>query len=171
MVKEPPVTTATRPDSRARNKSQRASGRSRLSPGDSRNGDSRNGDSRLGESRAGDSRAGDSRAGAAVSSSRSEAKPEAKIVFQKFFKSVGPRTYAAQVKELPNGNHLLVLTEGKRDKETGEIRKTRVFLYGEDFTAFFRMLGETAAFLRAHPLPEEVRKRRDKFWATRRNVG
>ncbi|MGA2582555.1 MAG: DUF3276 family protein [Tepidisphaeraceae bacterium] len=169
------MTTATRPDSRARNKSQRASGRSaRLNPGDSRNGDtrngdSRNGDSRLGDSRSGDSRAGDSRAGEAVQSSRAP-KPEAKIVFQKFFKSVGPRTYAAQVKELPNGNHLLVLTEGKRDKETGEIRKTRVFLYGEDFTAFFRMLGETAAFLRAHPLPEEVRKRRDKFWATRRNA-
>jgi hypothetical protein len=42
-------------------------------------------------------------------------KPEPKILFQKFFKSLGPRTYAAQVKELANGNQMLVLTEGKRD--------------------------------------------------------
>jgi hypothetical protein len=93
------------------------------------------------------------------------AKPEPKILFQKFFKSVGPRTYAAQVKELPNGNHLLVLTEGKRDSETQEVRKTRLFIYGEDFTALFRLLHETAAFIRANPLSEEVRQRRDRFWA------
>ena len=90
---------------------------------------------------------------------------EAKILFQKFFKSIGPRTYAAQVKELANGNHLLILTEGKRDRDGTGVRKTRLFLYGEDFTAFFRLMSETAAFLRANPLPEEVRRRRDKFWA------
>jgi Protein of unknown function (DUF3276) len=90
---------------------------------------------------------------------------EPKILFQKFFKSIGPRTYAAQVKELANGNHLLVLTEGKRNRETNEIRKTRLFIYGEDFTAWFRLLSETAGFLRANPLPEEVRRRREKFWA------
>ena len=94
-----------------------------------------------------------------------DAKPEPKIIFQKYFKSVGTRTYASQVKELPNGNHLLVLTEGKRDQETGELRKSRVFIYGEDFTSFFRLLHETAAFIRANPLPEEVRKRRERFWA------
>ena len=92
-------------------------------------------------------------------------KPEPKILFQKFFKSVGPRTYAAQVKELANGNQMLVLTEGKRDPETGEVRKTRLFVYAEDFTAFFRMLHETAGYLRANPLPEEIRQRRAKFWA------
>jgi hypothetical protein len=92
-------------------------------------------------------------------------KPEPKIIFQKFFRSVGPRTYASQVKELANGNHLLVLTEGKRDEATGEVRKTRLFIYGEDFTAFFRLLHETAAFIRANPLPEEVRERRNRFWA------
>jgi hypothetical protein len=92
-------------------------------------------------------------------------KPEPKIIFQKFFHSVGPRTYAAQVKELPNGNHLLVLTEGKRDEETGEVRKTRVFVYGEDFSAFFRLLHETATFIRANPLSQEVRDRRARFWA------
>jgi hypothetical protein len=96
---------------------------------------------------------------------RSQVKPEPKIIFQKFFKSVGPRTYAAQVKELSNGNQLLVLTEGKRDEATNEIRKTRVFVYAEDFKEYFRMLHETADFLRANPLPEEVRKRREKFWS------
>ena len=34
-------------------------------------------------------------------------KPEPTILFQKFFKSVGPRTYAAQVKEAANGNHFV----------------------------------------------------------------
>lgn len=92
-------------------------------------------------------------------------KPEPKILFQKFFKSVGPRTYTAQVKELSNGNHLLVLTEGKRDEQTGELRKTRLFVYGEDFSAFFHLLHETATFIRANPLSEEIRKHREKFWA------
>jgi hypothetical protein len=92
-------------------------------------------------------------------------KPEPKIIFQKFFHSVGPRTYASQVKELANGNHLLVLTEGKRDEETGEVHKTRVFIYGEDFSAFFRLLNDTATFIRANPVPQEVRDRRAKFWA------
>jgi len=97
--------------------------------------------------------------------SKVNGKPEPKVLFQKFFKSVGPRTYATQIKELSNGNHLLVITEGKRDEETGEVRKTRVFVYGEDFTAFFRLLHETAAFIRANPLSEEVRHKRDRFWA------
>src|SRR4051812_35560996 len=39
------------------------------------------------------------------------AKPEQEILFQNYFKSVGPRTYAAQVKKAGNGNHFLVLTE------------------------------------------------------------
>jgi hypothetical protein len=96
-----------------------------------------------------------------------DAKPEAKILFQKFFHSVGPRTYAAQVKELGNGNHLLVLTEGKRDSETGEVRKTRLLVFGEDFTAFFKLLAETAGFIRANPLSEEIREKRRKIWAKR----
>jgi hypothetical protein len=97
--------------------------------------------------------------------SKVNGKPEPKVLFQKFFKSIGPRTYATQIKELSNGNHLLVITEGKRDEETGEVRKTRVFVYGEDFTAFFRLLHETATFIRANPLSEEVRRKRDRFWA------
>ena len=52
-------------------------------------------------------------------------KPEPKILFQTYFKSVGPRTYAAQLKEAGNGNHFLVLTEGKRDDASGDVKRTR----------------------------------------------
>jgi hypothetical protein len=92
-------------------------------------------------------------------------KPEHEILFQTYFKSVGPRTYAAQVKKASNDNQYLVLTEGKRDEKTGEVRKARLFVYSEDFVAFFRMLQETSLFIKANPLPEEVKQRRDKFWA------
>src|SRR5579864_33514 len=92
-------------------------------------------------------------------------RPEAEILFQKYFKSVGPRTYAAQVKKAGTGNHFLVLTEGRRADSTGEIRKTRLFLFSEDFAEFFRMLHETARFIRENPIPDDVRKRREKFWA------
>lgn len=95
-------------------------------------------------------------------------KPEQKVLFQKFFKSVGPRTYAAQIKELSNGNHLLVLTEAKKDAQTGDVRKNKLFVFGEDLSAFFRLLHETATFIRANPLPEEIRKRREKYW-TKKN--
>jgi hypothetical protein len=92
-------------------------------------------------------------------------KPESDILFQTYFKSVGPRTYAAQVKRAGNGNHFVVLTEGKRDDKTGEIRKTRLFVFSEDFTSFFKMLHEAAVFIRENPVPEEVKKKREKFWA------
>ena len=97
-------------------------------------------------------------------------KPEHEILFQTYFKSVGPRTYAAQVKKASNDNHYLVLTEGKRDEKTGEVRKARLFVYSEDFVAFFRMLQDTAQFIRANPVPDEVKKRRDRFW-TKKNAG
>lgn len=90
---------------------------------------------------------------------------EQKILFQKFFKSVGPRTYAVQVKEASNGNHFLVVTEGKRDDTTGEVRKTRLFVFSEDFNEFFNLLDESAKFIKAHPVPEEVEQRRRRFWA------
>src|SRR4051794_38800663 len=80
-------------------------------------------------------------------------KPEHEIFFQTYFKSVGPRTYAAQVKKASNDNQYLVLTEGKRDEKTGEVRKARLFIYSEDFIAFFRMLQETSLFIKANPLP------------------
>jgi hypothetical protein len=92
-------------------------------------------------------------------------KPEHEVLFQKYFKSVGPRTYAVQVKKAGNGNHFLVMTEGKRDERTGELRKTRLFLFSEDFVEFFRMLHETAQFIRQNPVPEKVKARREKFWA------
>jgi hypothetical protein len=98
-------------------------------------------------------------------------KAEHEILFQKYFKSVGPRTYAAQVKRATNGNHYLVLTEGKRDDATGEIRKTRLFIFGEDFLEFFRMLHETAQFIKANPVPDEVKKKRQRFWAKRADGG
>lgn len=92
-------------------------------------------------------------------------KADADILFQTYFKSVGPRTYAAQVKRAGNGNHFVVLTEGKKDPETGEPRKTRLFVFSEDFIEFFKMLHQTAAFIRENPVPEEIKKRRAKFWA------
>jgi hypothetical protein len=96
-------------------------------------------------------------------------KPEPKILFQKYFKSVGPRTYAAQLMQAGNGNHYLVLTEGKRDDKTGEVRKTKLFLFSEDFEAFEAMLKEMFAYMQAHPVPKEVRKKRERFWAKQRD--
>jgi hypothetical protein len=90
---------------------------------------------------------------------------EDKILFQDYFKSIGPRTYASQLKEAKNGNHYLVITEGKRDKDSGEVRKTRVFIYSEDFSSFFKMLSNTAGFIREHPVPDDVKKKRAKYWA------
>ncbi|HEY2586012.1 MAG TPA: DUF3276 family protein [Tepidisphaeraceae bacterium] len=97
-------------------------------------------------------------------------KSEGEILFQDYFKSVGPRTYAAQVKRSGNGNHFLVLTEGKRDDKSGEVRKIRLFLFSEDFGDFFRMLHKTAQFIRENPVPPEIAAKRKKFW-DRQNGG
>jgi hypothetical protein len=96
-----------------------------------------------------------------------QAKPDARILFQRYFKSVGPRTYAAQVKEASNGNHFLVITEGKRDRTSGEVRKTRLFVFSEDFEPFMKMLTDAAEFIKANPVPREVAQRQQKFWAKR----
>jgi hypothetical protein len=93
-----------------------------------------------------------------------EAKPEPKILFQSYFKSIGPRTYAAQVKEAANRNQFLVLTEGKRDPKTDEVRKTSVYVYSEDFGAFFRLIKQAAEWIKANPLPQEIKQQRDAFW-------
>lgn len=95
-------------------------------------------------------------------------RPEPKILHQSYFKSVGPRTYASQVKEVANGNHLLVLTEGKRDDSSGELRKTRLFIFAEDFDAFFKMIRESSDFIRAHPVSADVQARRNRFWAKKK---
>ena len=86
------------------------------------------------------------------------------ILFQKFFKSVGPRTYAAQVKRAKNRNHYLVLMEGKRDEATGDVRKTRLFIYSEDFVEFFRLIKSAAEFIKQNPLPDDVREKRERYW-------
>jgi len=87
------------------------------------------------------------------------------ILFQNYFKSVGPRTYAAQVKKAGNGNHYLVLTEGKRDEKTNEVRKTRLFVYSEDFVEFFKMIKGAAEFIKANPVPDYVKRKREEYWA------
>jgi hypothetical protein len=92
---------------------------------------------------------------------------EHEILFQRFFKSVGPRTYAAQVKRARNGNHYLVLTEGQRDEKTGDLRKSRVFIYSEDFVEFFRLIKGAAEFIKEHPVPPEVRERQQQRWAAK----
>src|SRR4051812_37627762 len=92
---------------------------------------------------------------------------EQKILFQKFFKSVGPRTYAAQIKQARNGNYFLVLTEGKRDPETDEVRKTKILVFSEDFKNFSPLLTDAVASLREHPMPDEIKQKRDRYWAKR----
>ncbi len=87
-------------------------------------------------------------------------KPEPAILFQGYFKSLGPRTYAAQVKRAANGNHFLVLTEGKRDPDTNEVKKLSLFIFSEDFPAFFRLMKQAAEFIKAHPTPKTVKRRR-----------
>jgi hypothetical protein len=111
------------------------------------------------------SRAPATRRFGATANPKGKPKEEARILFQQFFKSVGPRTYAAQIKEASNGNHYLVLTEGKRDEKTGEVRKSRVFVYSEDFIPFFRLLHETAQFIKAHPVDPKVKAQRERYWA------
>jgi hypothetical protein len=107
----------------------------------------------------------------ATGSAKGGSKPEPDVLFQSYFKSVGPRTYAAQVKRAGNGNHFLVLTEGKRDEKTDEVRKTRLFVFSEDFPAFFRLVQEAAVFIRANPVPEEVKQNRDRFWSKQKQPG
>ena len=111
-------------------------------------------------------RAGPPRNGSPAAAGRSAGpRPEHEILFQQYFKSVNPaKTYAVQLKKAGNGNHYLVLTEGKRDDSTGEVRKTRVFVYSEDFKEYFKMLQAAAVFIRTNPVPEEVKKKRDRFW-------
>lgn len=100
-----------------------------------------------------------------LKSERSSDKPDHPILFQQYFKSVGPRTYALQVKKATNDNHYLVLTEGRRDKQSGEVRKMRINLFSEDFDAFFDLLRQAEAFIKAHPLSPEFMKKRKQFWS------
>jgi hypothetical protein len=98
------------------------------------------------------------------SARKSDEKPQHKILYQTYFKSKGPRTYAAQVKEAGNGNHFIFFTEGRRDKETGELRKTSLIVFSEDFDNFAKLVGDTMQFVRAHPVPPEVAEKQAKRW-------
>lgn len=103
-----------------------------------------------------------------------QAKPAASeqpILFQTYFKSVGPRTYAAQLKQAQNGNHFLVLTEGNRKKDSDEIRKTRLFVFSEDFPAFFDLIRQAADFVRSHPVEEKVRRKQMAYWKRKSEEG
>ncbi len=87
------------------------------------------------------------------------------MLSQLYFKSVGPRTYAAQLKRAANGNHALVLIEGRRDEKSGDIRKTKLLVWSEDFKAFFGLLNDMAAAIRQHPVSDEVKAKRQAYWA------
>ncbi len=93
--------------------------------------------------------------------------PDEVVLFQKFFKSISPRTYTVQVKRVATGNHCIVLAEDKRDSETNEIKRHRLHIYSEDFGQFFRLLQETVNFVKTHPVPDEIKKKRERFWAKR----
>jgi hypothetical protein len=69
------------------------------------------------------------------------------------------------LKQAGNGNHFLVFTEGKRDEKTGDLRKASLYLFSEDFENFFKLMHEAEQFVRAHPVPAEVRQKRQKFWS------
>lgn len=99
-----------------------------------------------------------------VSNAVPAASVDHEILFQKYFKSVGPRTYAAQVKKAKNGNHYVTLIEGRRDEKTDEVRKTKLLVFSEDFSEFFKLVHDLAVFIRENPVPENVRQRRTKFW-------
>lgn len=99
--------------------------------------------------------------------SKSGSKPEPKILFQQYFKSDGRarRTYAAQVKQTAKGDHFLVLTEGRRLDDSDEVKKSWLMVFSEDFPDFFRLLHETAQFIKDHPVPPEVKQRRQRYLA------
>ncbi len=78
------------------------------------------------------------------------------VIFQQYFKS-GARTYAAQIKQAGNGRPFLVLAEGKRDSKTDGVRKARIYVFDEDLPTFFRLLQDTAQFLR--PLRQQLKHR------------
>jgi len=129
-----------------------------------------------GEARRGDRVSGGQTAGQTVGQNTGkpagdDAKPDHLIKFQHYFKSVGPRTYAAQVKMASNGNHYLCLTEGQRDAQTGEVRKRRFNVFSEDFDAFFELVAVTTRFIRDNPVPDDVQRRQAAFWAKKSKTG
>jgi hypothetical protein len=92
-------------------------------------------------------------------------KSEPRVLFQKFFKSISRRHYAAKIKETPDGNQFLVLTDERMDQETGELKKSKVTIHSEDFMHYFRMLHDTAQFIKTHPVSEDLKMKRMRHWA------
>lgn len=73
---------------------------------------------------------------------------EKPIIFQQYFKN-GNRTYASQVKISQIGKKYLVLTEGRRDPKTQELKKHTICVFEQDFKQFFAILQETVLYLRS----------------------
>lgn len=85
-------------------------------------------------------------------------------LFQAYFKSIGPRRYAAQLQRASNGNHYLVLTESKPDKETKELRRTKLYIYSEDFDAFFNLMRHAFHGTKEHPVPANIAAKQQAYW-------
>jgi hypothetical protein len=103
--------------------------------------------------------------GAPARPANEKPREEHPVLKQAYFKSVGPRTYAFQIKMATNGNHYVTLIEGRRDKQSGEVRKNQLNVFSEDFDAFFALLREAAAYIRDNPLPPDFVAKRKRFWA------
>lgn len=69
------------------------------------------------------------------------------VLYQKWFKT-GAQTYAVQIGADRQGRRSMILTEGRRDVQTGQVEKIRFLVGPRDLVPFFRMLHETAVFLR-----------------------
>ncbi|MGN6506624.1 MAG: hypothetical protein ACTHM6_13775 [Tepidisphaeraceae bacterium] len=72
------------------------------------------------------------------------------------------------MKKATNGNHYLVLTEGRRDDKTGEVYKKRLNVFSEDFEPCVDRIRAFAAFKKAHPVPDNVRQRQAALWKKKR---
>ena len=67
-------------------------------------------------------------------------------------KSAGSRTYFFDRKETRNKNTMLQITESKpKGKDEEGFEQNRIFLFSEDFEAWFKTLGEVYRHLKANP--------------------
>ena len=67
-------------------------------------------------------------------------------------KSAGSRTYFFDLKETRNQNTMLQITESKpKGKDEDGFEQNRIFLFSEDFEAWFKTLGEVYRHLKANP--------------------
>jgi hypothetical protein len=74
-----------------------------------------------------------------------------------------------QVSRARNDNQFITLIEGRRDRETNEVKKTKLLVFSEDYVEFFRMMHELALWVREHPLSEEFREKRKQYWANKKS--